>query len=777
MSSRWWRYPLLALLALGFVFSAAIMLAGILAYPNLPSLEVLTDYRPKIPLRVYTAEGALIGEFGEERRALIKIEAVPKPMRQAILAAEDDRFYSHGGIDYMGVLRAALANLTAGGAREGASTITMQVARNFFLSGEKTLTRKFSEVLLALKIEHYLSKDQILELYVNQIYLGQRAYGFAAAAQTYFGRPLERLTVAEVAMLAGLPKAPSRYNPVVNPKRAKIRQQYVLRRMHDLKYITDAEYKAALAQPLAVKRDVHNTEVNADFAAEMVRQAMFERYQEAIYSSGMKVYTTLRKADQEAANQALRQGVLDYDRRHGYRGPEGFVELPVGAANMEERLEDALADADESNGLVPAIVLEAGPKQVKCYIKGGETAQIGNEGLKFVLKNLSDNVSPKTRLRRGALIRVQKDDRVGWQILQLPQIESALVSVVPQDGAIHALVGGFDFNRSKFNHVTQAWRQPGSSFKPFIYSAALEKGLTAATVINDAPIVVDAAQTGGRVWEPKNFDGEYAGPIRLRTALTKSKNLVSIRVLQSIGPSYAQDYITRFGFSPEQHPPYLTMALGAGSATPMQMAAAYSVFANGGYRTQPYLIDRIVDASGTLLAQAKPKRAGDDAERAIDARNAFIMTSIMRDVVRFGTATRAMQLKRQDLAGKTGTTNDHVDAWFTGFNPGLVAVAWIGFDQPRSMGGTETGAQAALPIWMGYMGKALKGVPEADVGVPEGVATVKINPQSGRRVPDGSEGILEYFYQENIPAEQAGFFEGLFGGGGKSAEEVKDQLF
>ncbi|MHB1292279.1 MAG: penicillin-binding protein 1A, partial [Sulfuricella sp.] len=606
---------------------------------------------------------------------------------------------------------------------------------------------------------------------------GQRAYGFAAAAQTYFGRPLERLTVAEVAMLAGLPKAPSRYNPVVNPKRAKIRQQYVLRRMHDLKYITDTEYQAALAQPLAVKREVHNAEVKADYAAEMVRQAMFERYQEAIYSSGMKVYTTLRKADQESAYQALRQGVLDYDRRHGYRGPEGFVDLPVRAANLEELLEDALADADESNGLVPAVVLEAGLKQVKCYIKGGEAAQISSEGLKFVLKSLSDNASSKTRLRRGALIRVQKDDKVGWQILQLPQIESALVSVAPQDGAIRALVGGFDFNRSKFNHVTQAWRQPGSSFKPFIYSAALEKGLTAATVINDAPIVVDAAQTGGQVWEPKNFDGEYAGPIRLRTALTKSKNLVSIRVLQSIGPSYAQDYIARFGFSPEKHPPYLTMALGAGSVTPMQMAAAYSVFANGGYRMQPYLIDRIVDARGTLLVQAKPKRAGADAERAIDARNAFIMTSIMRDVVRFGTGARAMQLKRQDLAGKTGTTNDQVDAWFTGFNPGLVAIAWIGFDQPRSMGGAETGAQAALPIWMGYMGKALKGVPEADLVVPEGVATVKINPQSGRRVPDGSEGILEYFYQENIPAEKTGFFEGLFGGGGKSAEEVKDQLF
>lgn len=777
MTARWWRYPLLVFLVLGFVGCAAVLLAGILAYPNLPSLEALTDYRPKIPLRIYTAEGALIGEFGEERRALVKIDAVPKSMRQAILAAEDDRFYQHGGVDYLGVARAALANLTAGGAREGASTITMQVARNFFLSGEKTLTRKFSEALLALKIEHYLSKDQILELYVNQIYLGQRAYGFAAAAQTYFGRPLDQLSLAEVAMLAGLPKAPSRYNPVVNPKRAKLRQQYVLRRMHDNKYITDAEYKAALAQPMMVKRDVQNSEVHADFVAEMVRQAMFERYREAIYSSGMKVYTTLRKADQEAANLALHQGVLDYDRRHGYRGPEGFVELPANAPNLDELLEDAVAELDESNGLVPAVVLEAGQKQVKCYLKGGETIKIEGDGLKFALKALSENASVKTRLRRGALIRVQKDAKIGWQVLQLPQVEAALVSLVPQDGAIRALVGGFDFNRSKFNHVTQAWRQPGSSFKPFIYSAALEKGLTAATVINDAPIVVDAAQTGGQVWEPKNYEGDYSGPLRLRTALTKSKNLVSIRVLQAISPAYAQDYITRFGFSPEQHPPYLTMALGAGSATPMQMAAAYSVFANGGYRPQPYLIDRIVDARGTLLARAKPQRAGEDAPRVIDERNAFIMTTIMRDVVRFGTGARAMQLKRQDLAGKTGTTNDQVDAWFTGFNAKLVAIAWIGFDQPRSLGGAETGAQAALPIWMSYMGKALNGVPEESLVVPEGVATVKINAQTGRRVVDGGDGIPEYFYQENIPTEQSGAGESIFGGGGKSAEEVKDQLF
>lgn len=776
MGAHWLRNAALALLAVGFALGAAILLAGVLAYPNLPSLEVLTDYRPKIPLRIYTSDGALIGEFGEERRALVKIESVPKRMRQAILAAEDDRFYSHGGVDYMGVLRAALANLTAGGAREGASTITMQVARNFFLSGEKTLTRKFSEVLLALKIEHYLSKDQILELYINQIYLGQRAYGFASAAQTYFRRPLEQLSIAEVAMLAGLPKAPSRYNPVVNPKRAKIRQQYVLRRMHELKYITDAEFEAALKQPLAVKHDIRNAEVKADYAAEMVRQAMHERYQDTIYSSGLKVYTTLRKVDQEAANQALRQGLLDYDRRHGYRGPEGFAELPPSAANLEELLEDALAELDEHNDLIPAVVLEASPLQVKCYYKGGGTIAINGDGLKFVQKSLSEKASAKNRLRRGALIRIQKDEKAGWQILQLPQAEAALVSVTPQDGAIRALVGGFDFSRSKFNHAVQAWRQPGSSFKPFIYSAALEKGFTAATVINDAPIVVDSAETGGQVWEPKNYEGDFDGPIRLRSALVKSRNLVSIRILQTIGPQYAQDYVTRFGFSPAQHPPYLTMALGAGSATPMQMAAAYSVFANGGYRAQPYLIDRVIDARGSVLARATPMRAGENAERAIDARNAFVMTSIMRDVVRFGTATRAMQLKRQDLAGKTGTTNDQLDAWFAGFNPKLVAVAWIGFDQPRSLGGSETGAQAALPMWMNYMGKALKGVPEEELVVPDGVQSVKINPQSGRRAADGEEGIYEYFYQESMPPESVAA-DGLFSGGGTSSEEVKDQLF
>lgn len=777
MIFRWWRYALFVVLAGGLFVAALAALTVSLIYPQLPSLEILTDYRPKIPLRIYTADGALIGEFGEERRALIKIQDVPNAMRHAILAAEDDRFYQHGGIDYMGVARAAIANLTAGGAREGASTITMQVARNFFLSSEKTLTRKLSEVMLAIKIEHNLSKDQILELYINQIYLGQRAYGFAAASQLYFGKPLAQLSIAESAMLAGLPKAPSRYNPVVNPKRAKIRQQYVLKRMHHLRFIKDSELQAALQQPLRIRHDSKVTEISADHIAELVRQNLYERYQDQIYSSGLKVYTTLRRADQEAANQALRQGILDYDRRHGYRGPEAYIEIQKNGGSNEETAEKALDDLDVVAGLEPALVIEASPKKILAYNKDAEKIEINEEGLRFAQKSLTTSSENKKRIRRGSIIRTIRDHKGQWQIAQLPQVEAALVSVDPQDGAIRSLAGGFDFTRNKFNHVTQAWRQPGSSFKPFVYSAALEKGFTPATIINDAPLSLPGGNAG-EPWEPKNFDGAYAGPIRLRTALTKSKNLVSIRILQSITPEYAQDYITRFGFDAAQHPPYLTMALGAGSVTPLQMVSGYSVFANGGYRIQPYFIDRIVDARGKILAQSKPLRAGESAERVIDPRNAFVMTSLMQDVVRQGTATKAMQLGRHDLAGKTGTTNDQIDAWFCGFNSKLVAVAWIGFDRPRTLGGNETGGHAALPIWVSYMGKALKNTPESDYPVPEGISVIKINPQNGQ-IDDS--GMPEFFYQEFPPPAQSAWESwGDESGnimGGKSSDEIKDQLF
>jgi penicillin-binding protein 1A len=775
MFSRWWTFPLALLLSAAAAGILVLVFVVVIVYPTLPSLEVLTDYQPKVPLRVYSAEGLLIGEFGEERRAVVKIKAVPKQMREAILAAEDERFYQHGGIDYVGVIRAAMSNFMSGGARQGASTITMQVARNFFLSKEKTLTRKFNEMLLAFKIEHSLSKDQILELYINQIYLGQRAYGFAAAAQIYFGKTLDQLNVAEMAMLAGLPKAPSSFNPVVNPKRAKLRQQYVLRRMRELEFITDEQWQAADKQTLTVKKYVNEFAVKAEHFAEMVRQVLYDRFQDDIYTRGFKVYTTLSAVHQNAAYAAVRAGVLDYDRRHGYRGAESYVEL--GAQPTDEDFEDALQDESESDDIAPALVLDASTRAVKVYRKGGETLEISGDGLKFAQKMLGDKAPANQRIRRGAIIRIQKDDKAHWNITQLPQVEAALVSVDPSDGAIHALVGSFDFARNKYNHITQALRQPGSSFKPFIYSAALEKGFTPATVINDAPLVFDASQTGSEPWEPHNFDGKFEGPMRMRTALVKSKNLVSVRILQAITPQYAQDYITRFGFDAKYHPPYLTMALGAGNVTPLQMVGAYSVFANGGFRVPPYFITRVEDIKGNVVLQARPAHAGESAERAIDSRNAFIMTNMMQDVVKMGTATRAMQLGRTDLAGKTGTTNEFVDAWFCGFGSGLVAVAWIGFDNPHTLGHNETGAQAALPMWISYMGKALKGVEELPRTAPEGVVSARISPESGLRDPDGR--LTEYFYQEFLPAERDGETApvGAPAGTAKPQEEVKSQLF
>ena len=753
MFSRWWLFPLGLLLSCTAAAALVIVFAAIIVSPSLPDLSVLTDYQPKVPLRIFSLEGQLIGEFGEERRAVVKIDAVPKSMRDAILAAEDDRFYQHGGVDYLGVMRAAFSNFVSGGARQGASTITMQVARNFFLSKEKTLTRKFTEVLLAFKIEHSLSKDQILELYLNQIYLGQRAYGFAAASQIYFGKPLEQISLAEMAMLAGLPKAPSSFNPVVNPKRAKLRQQYVLRRMRELNFISDEQWQAADKQVLAVKKHVNEYSVKADHFSEMVRQVMFDRFKEEAYTSGYRVFTTLSVAHQDAAHAAVRKGLVDYDRRRGYRGAESYAEL--GPSPNEEDFEDALQDENESDDIYPALVLDVSPRAVKVYRKGGETFEISGDGLKFAQKMIGEKAPANQKLRRGALIRVQKDEKGQWLISQMPQAEAALVSMDPADGAVRALVGGFDFSRNKYNHVTQAMRQPGSSFKPFIYSAALEKGYTPATIINDSPLTFDASQTGSEPWEPKNFDGKFEGPMRLRTALVKSKNLVSVRILQSITPQYAQDYITRFGFEAKNHPPYLTMALGAGNVTPMQMVGGYAVFANGGFRVTPYFISRIEDAKGNVVAQARPDRAGEGAERAIDGRNAFIMTSLLQDVVRSGTATRAMQLGRTDLGGKTGTTNEFVDAWFCGFGTGLVAVSWIGFDNPHTLGHNETGGQAALPMWITYMGRAMKGVEELPKSVPEGVVQVRINSESGLREADG-RGIPEYFYQEFLPPERDG---------------------
>jgi len=773
---RWLLY--LVSLALGLAVVGGLLGAFVLAllWPTLPSLDKLTDYQPKIPLRVVSADGDLLGEFGEERRAIVSIHDVPDVMKQAILAAEDERFYQHGGVDYLSVLRAALANVSSG-TQQGAGTITMQVARNFFLTREKTVTRKLREALLAWKIEASLSKDEILELYVNQIFLGQRAYGFAAAAQMYYGKALKDLTVSEAAMLAGLPKAPSAYNPITNPKRAKSRQLYVLRRMHELRFINDDQLREAQNAPIVVRQAVREVlPVHAESVAEMARQVVFDAYGDEAYTRGLTVWTTIRRVDQDAAYAAVRKGVFDYDRRHGYRGPDAFVNLGDDQAEQEQALDKAFGDTPDSDGLYTAVVLAATPAEVKAVLASGDQVTVTGDGLKFVARALADKTPANQKLRRGAVIRVTRDDKGRYAIGQMPQAEAAFLSVDPEDGAILSLVGGFDFDRSKYNHVTQAFRQPGSSFKPFIYSAALEKGFTPATVVNDAPFFVPAAQAGGQDWEPHNYDGKFEGPMRLRLALAKSKNLVTIRVLQAIGPQYAQDYITRFGFDPKLHPAYLTMGLGAGAATPLQMAVGYSVFANGGYRIAPYLIEKITDSKGNTLSQAKPVVAGANAELAIDPRNAFIMNTLLHDVTVYGTAARVhTELKRNDLAGKTGTTNDMVDAWFCGYNASLVGVAWIGFDQPRTLGNNETGSAAALPIWISYMSKVLKNVPEKAREAPEGVVQVRINPDTGLR--DDSSNVSDWFLNEYTPRRSEDSLAPISLPGAPATPDVRNQLF
>lgn len=734
----------------------------IMAYPNLPALDSLTDYRPKIPLRIFSADNILLGEFGEERRNVVRIKDIPDVMKKAVLAIEDDRFYEHGGVDYLGITRAALHNLM-GGAKQGASTITQQVARNFFLSSEQTLKRKVYEILLAWKIEQNLSKDQILEVYMNQIYLGQRAYGFSSAAQIYFGKKLSELSVAEAAMLAGLPKAPSAYNPVVNPKRAKARQQYILQRMNQLGYITEAQYMQAQKEELKIKTNSNEFGVHAEYVSEMARQLVYEQFKEDAYTRGLNVFTSVLKADQDAAYLALRRGVMDYERHHTYRGPEGYMDIPAAKEEAEDAIETELADHPDSDDIVAAVVLDASPKSIRAVLSSGEEITITGAGLGFATNLLSDKAPPNRRVKRGAIIRVMQEGHA-WNITQMPEVASAFVSANTHDGSIRALVGGFDFNINKFNHVTQAWRQPGSSFKPFIYSASLEKGLSPATVINDAPISFDAGQTGGQAWEPKNYDGKYEGPMTMRKGLTKSKNMVSIRILHKIGAKYGQEYTTRFGFEADKNPPYLTLALGAGAVTPLQMAGAYAVFANGGYKINPYLITKITDAEGKVLSQANPDKAGDQANRVIDERNAFLMDSMLKDVVRFGTATKALSLKRTDLAGKTGTTNDSVDAWFAGYQPKIVGIAWIGFDQPKSLGSKETGGGIALPIWISYMQKVLKDMPMEERVAPEGL------------VQAGSD----YYYAENPPGAgvpSLGLGDRAPTEEEKAKDEVKNELF
>ncbi len=751
-----WTLRIFGTLLAGAVGVAALVGVGLaVAYPSLPEISELTDYRPKLPMRVYATDGTLIGEYGEERRHLTPIAEIPKVMKDAVLAIEDSRFYSHSGVDLKGLVRAAVANLGKVKS-QGASTITMQVARNAYLSSEKTISRKLFEILLTFKLEHQLSKDQILEIYMNQVFLGNRSYGFAAAADTYFGKALKDLTVAEAAMLAGLPKAPSTFNPITNPSRARVRQQYIIDRMLEEGDITAEQAAVAKKQELHVRAGGVNIQTHAEYVAETIRQLVFAQYGDEAYTRGLNVMTTINATQQEVAYKALRKGIMDYERRQKYRGPEAFVELSNDAANLPSEVDDALDDHPDNGDVMAAVVLDANAKKITALRPNNEALEITGEGLRPAQSGLSDKAAPNIRIRRGAVIRVARTPANTWEITQLPEVEGAFIAMDPRDGSIPAMVGGFDFNKNKFNHATQAWRQPGSSFKPFIYSSALEKGFTPATVVNDAPLFFDAGVTGGQPWAPKNYGGKFEGPMPLHTALAKSVNMVTIRVLMSIGARYAQEWITRFGFDAEKHPAYLTMGLGAGSVTPIQMAAAYSVFANGGYRIDPWLISKITDQKGKVLVQSQPP-ARSEATRAIDARNAFIMERLLNEVARAGTAARAQgTLKRADLYGKTGTTNDSIDTWFAGFQPTIAAVVWMGYDTPRSLGDRETGGGLSLPVWITFMETALKGVPVDVLNVPEGVVNV-----AG-----------EWYFQEYAPGSGIGHLNETGASGDPSAPAV-----
>ena len=696
------------------------------AYYQLPAIDALTQYRPKVPLRVYTADGDLIGEFGEERRDYVPFEEIPRHVKLAILAAEDNGFYEHSGIEFMGIARAAISNIITGRRGQGGSTITMQVARNFFLSSERSYTRKLYEVAMAFKIEQNLSKDKIFEVYANQIFLGHRSYGFGSAAKTYFGKDLRDLSISEAAVLAGLPVAPSAYNPLVNMRRATMRRNYVLGRMFNLGYIDEITYASAIAQPIKVrqttkekkKTQLQTQELHAGYVAEMVRMLLVPYFKDTLYNQGLNVYTTIRSFDQKVASSTVRQNMIDYDRRYGYRGVEGHVDISQ-EETREANIRQALAKVVSSANLLPGVVTQLTPQTMSVQLYSGETVKIAAKDFAFAKRYIAQNGKElqgrykAKELRVGAIVRVTQDAKGKWSLGQIPVVESAFVSANFNTGAIYSLVGGFDFKLNQFNHVTQAWRQPGSSFKPFIYSAALDKGFTPATIINDAPLSIDPRLTGGKLWEPRNDDRRYDGPMTLATALARSKNLVSIRIVQAIDPFYAQQFISKFGFNPKNHPALLTMALGVGSVTPLEMVTGYSVFANGGYLVQPYLIEKVTDAEGNVLMKSHNAKVGDGAPRTLDARNAYVMNSLLHGVATQGTGRRAGNaLKRADIGAKTGTTNDALDAWFAGYAGEIAAVGWMGYDQPKSLGANAYGAGLVLPVWVNYMKAVLKGAPE-----------------------------------------------------------------
>ncbi|HEX8605944.1 MAG TPA: PBP1A family penicillin-binding protein [Pseudoduganella sp.] len=716
-------FGLIAAAAAGILATLALLgYLFLIVRPRLPALDAVTDYKPKIPLRVYTADKVLIGEFGEEHRDFVPVAQIPDMMKKAIIAIEDTRFYEHGGVDWLRVPGSVKANL-AGSFRQGGSTISMQVARNFYLTREKVIARKLNEVMLAYKIEDALTKDQILELYMNQIYLGQRTFGFGAAAQTYFDKPLKQLSIAEIAMLAGLPKNPSRHNPITNFKRAKVRQQVVLRRLLDVGYITDAQYEKAKAQTLRISRKGQQFDTHAEYVAELARQAAFEEYKEEAYTRGIVVRTTILSADQNAAYEAVRRNVIAYDQRHGYRGPEAFITLPEDDEEREEEIDRALAARPVSDGLIAAVVLSASGRAVRAETADGVDVTITGDGLKLATAALSPKAREAVRIRPGAIIRVAEGKK-GWSITQVPQVAAAFVSIDPLSGAFRSMVGGFDYNLQKFNHVTQAWRQPGSAIKPFVYSAAVDKGYGPGTLIADVPLELPGGANGAP-WRPQNDDFVFDGPISMRVSLAKSKNVPSVRILRAVTVPYAHDFLGRFGFDLARHPNNLTMALGTGAVTPLQMAGAYAVFANGGYRVQPLLIASVEDADGKVLRVAKRPARPDESALAIEPRNAFLMDSMLHEVARTGTGAAAVkQIGRPDIAGKTGTTSDTFDGWFGGYGGGIVAVAWMGYDEPKSLGSREFGSTLALPIWIDYMRSALAGRPIVERPVPEGVVQV-----------------------------------------------------
>jgi penicillin-binding protein 1A len=726
-ATRWLRRALWALLALSLAGALALGATVLVLLPQLPDTSSLADYKPKQPLRVYTADGVEIGGFGHEKREYLRIEQFPKLMRDSLLAVEDSRFYEHPGIDVIGVLRAIVANAT-GGRTQGASTITQQVARTFFLTRERTLSRKLKEALLSLRIEQQLSKDQILELYMNQIYLGARTYGFAEAARTYFGKPIQELSVAECAMLAGLPQNPAYANPIKSPKRAKDRQLVVLSRMRAEGVIDDIVYAAAKGEKLDV-RNPGEADVHGEYVAEMARAQVYAQYGESTYTSGMKVVTTLRAADQQAGWKAVRKTLIDRELRLAWRGPEAQEDLPADLSDQDPAVAQLLADHDDDETLRVGIVTQASPKRVTVVLASGDVVVVSGRGLRQAQSGLSAKARTHQRVTRGSVVRLIQLGQ-DWVITQWPQAEGALVAMDPHDGRIRALVGGFDFQRNQFNHVTQGWRQPGSTYKPFLYSAALENGVMPETLINDAPL----SDVGN--WTPSNADGSAEGPMPLHTALAKSKNLVSIRLVQLMGPEAARQWTGHFGFDVAKQPANLTLALGSGSTTVMQMAGAYAVIANGGLSVNPVLIQRIQDGQGKVVFEAKLTPA-DESQRVVPARNAFVTSTLLNEVTRSGTAAKAQtQLRRPDLYGKTGTTNDVVDAWFAGFQPNLVAVVWFGYDTPRSLGTQASGGSLALPAWIQFMGTALRGEPVRTLSPPEGVVSLP----TGWRYSEWAEG-------------------------------------